>query len=141
MVRGYFSGSTSTSARACGVTQPAQTLTRGKTAASSRSGRRPARASRHAAALPPRPPPTTMTSCITSASPEVQQKPEPVAEGQVDLFHRVGDLHGREEIALQVEGTFRVAFREVVRGRIAHEADERLGVMHDDGAHRRTIAE
>src|SRR6266545_4495964 len=62
MVSGYFSGSTSRSARAAGVTQPAQIFTRGNTAASSTSGRRPASASRQAAVLPPGPPPTTMAS-------------------------------------------------------------------------------
>src|ERR1700675_4527764 len=103
MVRGYFSGSTSTSASASGVTQPAQILTRGKTAASSRSGRRPARARRHAAVLPPGPPPTTMTSWITSASPEIHEDAEPVANRQVDAFDRVGDLHGCEQVALEVE--------------------------------------
>src|SRR3989454_8074815 len=141
MVSGYFSGSTSTSASASGVTQPAQTLTRGKTAASSRSGRRPTRARRHAAVLPPGPPPTTMTSWITSASPEIHEEPEPVASGRADLFDRVGDLHGREEVALEVEVAGHVGFGEVVRGRIAHEPEERLRAMHDDRAHGLTVPE
>src|SRR4029077_18998002 len=121
MVSGCFAGSISTSASASGVTQPAQTLTRGKTAASSSSGRRPARARRHAAVLPPGPPPTTMTSWITSASPEIHEDPEPVAKGRADLFDGVGDLHDLEEVALEVEVAAHVGFGEVVGGRIAHE--------------------
>src|SRR2546427_9649933 len=104
MVSGYFSGSTSTSASASGVPQPAQTWPRGKPAASSGSVRRPARASRHAAVLPPGPPPTTMTSwAATSAPPEVDIEPQSFPKRQPDLLHRVGDLHAGEQIALDVE--------------------------------------
>ena len=81
MVSGYFSGSTSTSASAAGVTQPAQILTRGNTAASSTSGRSPARARRHAAVLPPGPPPTTMRRARPLASPESRRGPQPSASG------------------------------------------------------------
>src|SRR5262250_1115217 len=108
MVSGYFPGSTSTSASASGVTQPAQTFTRGKAAASSRSGRSPARASCHAAVLPPGPPPTTMTSCgaVTSVTPERDEEPQPIGRGEPDLLHGVGDLHAGEQIALDVHRAF-----------------------------------
>src|SRR5437867_4387439 len=62
MVCGYADGSTSRSASAACVTQPAHSLTRGKRAASRTVTRAPARASRHATVLPPGPPPTTRTS-------------------------------------------------------------------------------
>src|SRR5881296_2457868 len=62
MVCGYADGSTSRSASAACVTQPAHGLTRGKRAASRTVTRAPARASRHATVLPPGPPPTTRTS-------------------------------------------------------------------------------
>src|SRR5262247_2887175 len=140
MVSGYFSGSTSTSASASGVTQPAQTFTRGKTAASSRSVRRPARARRHAAVLPPGPPPTTMTSwAATSAPPELDIEPQSFAQRQPDLLHRVGDLHTGEQIALDVDGALDVGLGEVERGRVAHEVDERLGPVHDRRAQRRAV--
>src|SRR4029450_13145041 len=141
MVSGYFSGSTSTSASASGVTQPAQTLTRGNTAASSTSVRRPARASRHAAVLPPGPPPTTMTSyaAATSISPEGYVETEAIGRRQPDLFHGVGDLHAGKEVALDVEGAFDVGFGEVERARIAHEADEG-GRLPDDRRANRSAA-
>src|SRR5437773_12256821 len=130
MVSGYFSGSTSTSASASGVTQPAQTLTRGKTAASSRRGRRPARARRQAAVLPPGPPPTTMTSWgATSIPPERHEESQPIAQREPDLLHRVRDFHGREEIAFDVEGAFHVGLREVEIGRAScRERGEMRGV-------------
>src|SRR5262244_3617410 len=142
MVSGYFCGSTSASASASGVTQPAQIFTRGKTAASRTSGRRPTRASRQAAVLPPGPPPTTMTSYrTTSASPERDEKPHPLNERHADLFDRVGDAHGLEEIALQVDGAVDVSLGEVERRRVADEPDEGLGLVHDGRTHRRSAAE
>src|SRR3989442_4813631 len=105
MVSGYLSGSTSTSAIASGVTQPAHTFTRGKTAASRRSGRKPARASLHAAVLPPGPPPTTMTSCRgTSASDERQEDSDPIYERDAQVLDRVRQPHGREQVTLDVDG-------------------------------------
>src|SRR5262245_12467536 len=142
MVSGYFSGSTSTSARASGVTQPAHTFTRGKTAASSNRVRTPARASRHAAVLPPGPPPTTMTSwAATSAPPELDIEPQSFAQWQPDVLHRVGDLHAGKQIALDVDGALDVGLGEVERGRLAHEADERVRPVHDRRAHRRAVAQ
>src|SRR4029450_9902525 len=142
MVSGYFSGSTSTSARASGVTQPAQTLTRGKTAASSRSVRRPARARRHAAVLPPGPPPTTMTSwATTSAPPELDIEPQSFPQRQPHLLHRVGDLHTGEQIALDVDGALDVGLGEGEGGWLTHEAGKRLGPVHDRRAHRRAVAQ
>src|SRR4029453_1772409 len=128
MVSGYFSGSTSTSARASGGTQPAQTFTAGKAAASSRSVRRPARARRQAAVLPPGPPPTTITSwAATSAPPELDIEPQSFPQRQPDLLQPVGDLHAGEQIAFDVEGALDIGLGEVERGRIAHEADARSG--------------
>src|SRR5262249_5617032 len=142
MVSGYFCGSTSASASASGVTQPAQIFTRGNTAASSTSGRRPTRARRHAAVLPPGPPPTPMTSGrATSASPERHEKPHSLRERNADLFDRVGDAHGLEEIAFQVDGAIDVGLSEVERGRVADEPDECLGLVHDGRTHRYSAAE
>ena len=62
-----------------------------------------------------------------------------LAKRQPDLLDRVGDAHGREEIALEVDGALHVGLGEVERGRIAHEADERLRPMHDGRAHRRAV--
>src|SRR5439155_9789647 len=123
MVSGYFSGSTSTSASASGVTQPAQTLMRGNTAASRRSDRRPARASCHAAVLPPGPPPTTMTSGVTARAlapqqrgrPHGEQQSQPLGQRQVDLLQRVGDVHGGEQVALDVDGAAYVRLAECQR--------------------------
>src|SRR5262245_11829535 len=142
MVSGYSSGSTSTSASASGVTQPAQTFTRGKTAASSRSVRRPARASRHAAVLPPGPPPTTMTSwAAMSAPPELDIEPQPFPQRQPDLLHRVGHLHAGEQIALDVDLALDVGLGEFERSRVAHEPDERVRPVHDRRAHWCAVAQ
>src|SRR2546426_7401818 len=75
MVCGYADGSTSRSASAACVTQPAHGLTRGKRAASRTVTRAPARASRHATVLPPGPPPTTRTSAavIRAAAPPARR--------------------------------------------------------------------
>src|SRR6267378_844303 len=116
MVSGYVSGSTSTSAIASGVTQPAHTFTRGKTAAFRRSGRMPARASLHAAVLPPGPPPTTTTSCRgTSASSQREEDADPVRERDAQALDRVRESHGREQVALDVDGALDVSLGEVER--------------------------
>src|SRR5438552_1615300 len=75
MVCGYADGSSSRSASAARVTQPAHSLTRGKRAASRTATRAPARASRHATVLPPGPPPTTRTSeaVIRAAAPPARR--------------------------------------------------------------------
>src|ERR1700675_3768195 len=111
MVSGYLSGSTSRSASASGVTHPAQILTRGKTAASRTRVRRPARASRQAAVLPPGPPPTTMTSngegpgLTRSPLPEGEEDPELLEGGHAELFDLGGERHHREDVALEVHPT------------------------------------
>ncbi len=116
MVSGYLSGSTSTSAIASGVTQPAHTFTRGKTAASRRSGRKPARASLHAAVLPPGPPPTTMTSCRgTSASDERQEDSDPIYERDAQVLDRVREPHGREQVTLDVDVALDIGLGEIER--------------------------
>src|SRR5437773_7050934 len=136
MVSGYFAGSTSTSAIASGVTQPAHTFTRGKTAASRSSGRRPARASRHAAVLPPGPPPTTMTSCpATSASHEGDDEPQPIQGRDAKVLDRVRDPHGCEQVALDVDGALDIGLGKIEGRRIAHEADEGVLAMQDHRAH------
>src|SRR5439155_22570329 len=132
MVSGYFAGSTSTSAIASGVTQPAHTFTRGKTAASRSSGRRPARASRHAAVLPPGPPPTMMTSCpATSASDEGHDGPPPLQGRDAKVLDRLRDSHGRDQVALGGEGALDGGLVEIEGGGIALEAAEGLLAMHD----------
>src|SRR5258708_33356188 len=137
MVSGYFSGSTPTSAIAPGVTQPAHPFTRGKTAASRSSGRRPARASRHAAVLPPGPPPTMMTSCpATSASHEGDEEPPPLQARDAKVLDGVRDPHGREQVALDADGALDVGLGKIEGGGIAHEADEGLLAMQDHRAHR-----
>src|SRR6185503_20023729 len=121
MVRGYLSGSTSRSTSASGVTHPAQIFTRGKTAASSTRGRRPARASCQAAVLPPGPPPTTMTSCaalmpLASLPHHDGQQAQPVLEGQAQPLDLVGHVHRGEEIALDVDVARHVGLGEVAGG-------------------------
>src|SRR3989442_15176237 len=116
MESGYLSGSTSTSAIAPGVTQPAHTFTRGKTAASRKSGRKPARASLHDAVLPPRPPPTTMTSCRgTSASDQRQEDSDPIYERDAQVLDRVRQPHGREQVTLDVDGALDIGLGAIER--------------------------
>src|SRR5207245_3973418 len=149
IVSGYFAGSISTSASAAGVTQPAQILTRGNTAASSTSVRAPARASCHAAVLPPGPPPTTMTSGATARAlapqqrrrPNGEEQPQPLGQRQVDLLQRVGDVHGGEQVALDVDGAADERLAERQRGGIAHQPQERVGRVNDDREGRRARAE
>src|SRR2546427_1239093 len=142
MVSGYFSGSTSTSAIASGVTQPAHTFTRGKTAASRSSGRKPARASLHAAVLPPGPPPTTITSWAgTSASHHREGDPQPVQGRDANVLDRVREPHGREQVALDVDGALDVGLGEIERRGIAHQTHEGLRAMQDDRARRRAAPE
>src|SRR5215813_10631385 len=121
MVSGYFSGSISRSPRASGVTQPAQILTRGKTAAS--STRTPARASRQAVVLPPGPPPTTMTSkpmtlsrakLTASRPPEGEEKPRLLMEGHAQAIDLVGEGHDGKHVSLEVEPPAHVGLGEVV---------------------------
>src|SRR5438132_2207421 len=136
MVSGYFAGSTSTSAIASGVTQAAPTFPRGKTAASRSSGRGPARASRHAAVLPPGPPPTMMTSCpATSASHEGNDEPPPIQGRDAKVLDRVRDPHGREQVTLDVDRALDVGLGKIEGGGVAHEADEGLLAMQDHRAH------
>ena len=142
MVSGYFSGSTSTSASASGVTQPAQTFDprehRGVEQQRPEAGpgerARPRAAARSAADDD-----DVVSGHVSSARGE--SEPQPLAQRQPDLFHRVGDLHRGKEIALEIEGALHVGLGEVERGRIAHEADERLGPMHDRRAHRCAVTE
>src|SRR5215472_9340581 len=144
MVSGYLSGSISRSSSATGVTQPAQILTRGKTAASRTRGRSPRRASCHAAVLPPGPPPTTMTSCaaiVFSASPEREEEPHLPQGRELDVLDRVGHLHGGEHVTLEVERALHVGFREVVGRRIAEEPDKGLRRFDDGGADGLPVAE
>src|SRR4029453_2904725 len=101
------------------------TFTLGKTAASRRRGRRPARTSRQAAVLPPGPPPITITSCsATSASPEGQKDSHPIGEREAHLLDRVRDAHRRKQGALDVDGALHIGFGEGERSRVAHEPDE-----------------
>src|SRR5882724_10611032 len=136
MVSGYFSGSISRSSRAAGVTQPAQILTRGNTAASRSSARRPSRASRQAAVLPPGPPPTTMTSysppCCATGEPMATSSTARAgggacAGGEPDLLHGVSHVHGGEEIALELDGALHVCHREAVGRGVPDESQEGLG--------------
>src|SRR5205809_890271 len=91
-------------------------VTRGKTAASRRSGRKPARASLHAAVLPPGPPPTTMTSCRgTSASDERQEDSDPIYERDAQVLDRVREPHGREQVTLDVDVALDIGLGEIER--------------------------
>src|SRR5499427_5702033 len=145
MVSGYFSGSISRSPRASGVTHPAHTLIRGKTAASSTSTRSPARASRQAAVLPPGPPPTTTTSkavgscgagaaALTSSRPP-QGKKEPglLVERHAHTLDLVGDGHDGEYVALEVEAPAHVGLGEVVGRGIPDQVEEDLRRLEHHG--------
>src|SRR5215510_339381 len=143
MVSGYFSGSISRSPRASGVTQPAQILTRGKTAASSTSTRRPARASRQAVVLPPGPPPTTMTSkpmtlwrarLTASRPPEGEEKPPLLMEGHAQALDLVGEGHDGEHVSLEIEAAAHVGLGEVVGRGVADQVEEDLGRLEDHRA-------
>src|SRR5215468_4130558 len=143
MVSGYFSGSISRSPRPSGVTQPAQILTRGKTAASSTSTRRPARASRQAVVLPPGPPPTTMTSkpmafsratLTASRPPEGEEKPRLLMEGHAQALDLVGERHDGEYVSLEVEPPAHVGLGEVVGRGVADQVEEDLGRLEDHRA-------
>src|SRR5499425_2420932 len=140
MVSEYFSGSISRSPRASGVTQPAQILTRGKTAASSTSTRRPARASRQAVVLPPGPPPTTMTSkpiasgraeLTASCPPEGEEKPRLLVQRHAQALDLVGEGHDGEHVSLEVEPAAHVSLGEVVGCGVADQVEEHLGGLED----------
>src|SRR5215468_6291685 len=143
MVSGYFSGSISRSPRPSGVTQPAQILTRGKTAASSTSTRRPARASRQAVVLPPGPPPTTMTSkpmtlsratLTVSRPPEGEEKPRLLVQRHAQALDLVGEGHDGEYVSLEVEPPAHVGLGEVVGRGVADQVEEDLGRLEDHRA-------
>src|SRR5215467_3109948 len=140
MVSGYFSGSISRSPRASGVTQPAQILTRGKTAASSTRTRRPARASRQAVVLPPGPPPTTMTSKLSRATltvsrpPEGEEKPRLLVQRHAQALDLVGEGHDGEHVSLEVEPATHVSLGEVVGRGVADQVEEDLGGLEDHRA-------
>src|SRR5262245_43942548 len=142
MVSGYLSGSISRSASASGVTHPAQILTRGKTAASSTSVRCPASARRHAAVLPPGPPPTTMTSngegagLMPSPSPQGEEKPDLLQRGQPESLDLVGHGHHGEHVALEVHPAAHVSLGEVGGRRIFDKAQKRLRRLDDHRAER-----
>src|SRR5215510_2713061 len=153
MVSGYFSGSISRSPRASGVTHPAQTLTRGKTAASSTSTRSPARASRHAAVLPPGPPPTTTTSkavgsCRAGAAtltpsrpPQGEEEPGLLVEWHTHALDLVGDGHDGEHVALEVEAAAHVGLGEVVGRGLPDQVEEDLRRLEHHRAERLVAGE
>src|SRR5215510_4246049 len=153
MVSGYFSGSISRSPRASGVTHPAQTLTRGKTAASSTSTRSPARASRHAAVLPPGPPPTTTTSkavgscragaaaLTSSRPPQGEEEPGLLVERHAHALDLVGDGHDGEHVALEVEAPAHVGLGEVVGRGIPDQVEEDLRRLEHHCAERLVAGE
>src|SRR6185503_4401554 len=94
----YSSRRTSRAWRTAGVTQPAQTLSRGKRARSRTTTSRPLRARRHAQLDPAGPPPTTRTSqVVTTRTAAGLPPPPPVQVGPrprdvVLVRAREGDL-------------------------------------------------
>src|SRR5262244_3157074 len=146
MVSGYFSGSISRSPRASGVTQPAQILTRGNTAPSRTSTRSPARASRHAAVLPPGPPPTTMSAKVASSGcaagrgltgsrlPEGEEELGLLMERHPYVLDLVGHRHDGEHVSLEVEPAAHVSLGEVVGRGVADQVEEDLGRLEDHRA-------
>src|SRR5262249_53371859 len=126
-----------------GCTPPAQTSTRGNTAAPSTSTRRPARASRQAVALPPGPPPTTMTSkpmtlwrakLTASRPPEGEEKPRLLMEGHAQALDLVGEGHDGEHVSLEIEPAAHVGLGEVVGRGVADQVQEDLGRLEDHRA-------
>src|ERR1044071_8566934 len=92
-----------------GVIHPAQGFTRGNVSASMSAQSTPRRRSAHAHAAPPGPAPTISTSARIIAAPtrsspqHPEQEFQPPEGGELDLLDGVGHLHGREEVAVEVD--------------------------------------